>query len=193
MKKMGPMEKGKNVHISDSVIVGHPGKKNKLLLKKGRFDKLEPVVIGDNVLVRDHSVIYAGVSLGTGVETGHNVLIREETTVGEETIVGSGTVIEAHCRIGKKVSLQSGVYLSNGTVIEDRAFLGPMVCITNDRYMNSNVEKCIVHYGAKIGAGTIILAGVEVGEKALVGAGSLVTEDVPAQKKVYGVPAKIKR
>ncbi len=187
---MGPVYMGEDVYIADTVVIGHPGKEMKEVLKIREFDVLSPVKIGDNVMIRDDSIIYSNVSLGSGVETGHHVLIREGTTIGEKTSVGSGAIIEANCRIGNKVSLQSGVYLSNGTIVEDGVFLGPNVCITNDKHMDGNIEPSIIREGAKIGAGTTILAGVEIGKQSLIGAGSLVNKDVPAGATAYGVPAR---
>ncbi|MFO8109115.1 MAG: acyltransferase [Thermoplasmata archaeon] len=189
---MGPIIKGENVYISETAILGHPGKKNKDLLITGRFNGLRPVKIKDDVLLRDHTVVYEGVSLGTGVETGHRVLIREDTDIGEHTVVGSGTIIEAGCEIGKKVSIQSSVYLANGTKVLDDAFLGPMVCLINDKYMDGRIQPCTIGEDARIGAGSTIFPGVSVGKGAVVGADSLVTKDIPNNKKAFGRPAKLR-
>lgn len=190
MRRLGPVDIDGSSHIGEDVILGHPGKEDKEKLKAEGYDSLSEVRIGEDALIRDLVVIYAGVVLGDGVKIGHHVLIRENSEIGDGTIVGSSSVIEDRCEIGSNVSIQSDVYLASGTVVEDDVFLGPKACLINDRYIDSNIEPVIVREGAKIGANSTILAGVEVGERAFVGAGSVVTKDVPAGAKVIGVPAK---
>lgn len=183
------MERGKNVYLAPTAVLGHPGKKEKKELREGKFQDLAPVKLMDDVIVRDHSVIYAGVQLGDGVEVGHHVLIREGSRVGKRTVIGSGTIVEAHCVIGDDVSIQSSVFLATGTEVMDRVFLGPMVCVINDRYMDSYIQRCTISEGAKVGAGSILFPGITVGENSLVGAGSLVTRDIPENTRAYGRPA----
>ncbi len=190
MRKIGPVEIGNGAVIGEDVLLGHPGKVHKELLKIGDTGALPITLIGNNALIRDGTVIYSGVTIAENVQTGHHVLIRENSQVGKRTVVGSGTIIEEGAVVGKDVSIQSGVYLSSGTIIEDDVFLGPMVCMINDRNMDSVIEPSVIKKGAKIGANSTILAGITVGEGAVVGAGSVVTRDVPPGTKVYGVPAK---
>ncbi len=190
MRKFGPVEIGKGTVIGEDVLLGYPGKEHTELLISDDTGILPTTRIGSHALVRDRTVIYAGVILAEMVQTGHHVLIRENTGVGKRTVVGSGTIIEEGCVVGKDVSIQSGVYLSSGTIIEDNVFLGPMVCIINDRNMDSRIQPSVIKKGAKIGANSTILAGVTIGEGAVVGAGSVVTRDVAPRTKVYGVPAK---
>lgn len=190
MKKMGPVELGDDVYIHGSVILGHPGKDSVETLFDEEYEDLQVVKVGDGVLLRAFTVLYEGVELGEEVKTGHHVLIREKSKVGSGTVVGSGSIIEAGCSVGKRVSIQSDVYLSSGTVVEDDVFLGPKVCMVNDRYIDSDIKPVVVRKGAKIGANSTIIAGVEIGEGAFVGAGAVVTKEVPAGDRVAGVPAK---
>ncbi len=193
MKRIGPVNIGKDTHIDDDVILGYPGKYHREMFKGEDPDRLPVTEIDDEVLLRDKTIIYADVHLGKGVQTGHHVLIREGCRIGDGTIVGSGCIIESDCEIGKNVSIQSGVYLASGTVIKDDVFLGPRVCMINDRMMDSNIEPVIVEKGSRIGANATIMAGVTIGESSLVGAGSVVTHSVKKGTKVYGVPAGERR
>lgn len=190
MIRLGPVDIGKGVVMGEYVVLGHPGKGEEKRLTHGGLDDLPLTIIEDGVLLREGTVIYAGVRLGKKVQTGHHVLVRENCKIHEGTVIGSGTIVEDRCTIGKNVSLQSGVYLSSGTEVMDDAFLGPMCCVVNDRNMDSTIEVSVIGKGARIGANSTILAGITVGPGAIIGAGSVVTRDIEAGEKVYGVPAK---
>lgn len=147
--------------------------------------------IGENCIIRSHTVIYNDVTLGEGTQTGHHVLIREKTRIGKKCKIGTGTIIDGHTTIGNNVSIQSGVYIPLNTVIEDDVFLGPCCVLTNDKYPPSpKLEGAVIKRGASIGANAIILPGVVIGESAAVGAGAVVTKNVPAGTVVIGIPAK---
>lgn len=114
--------------------------------------------------------------------------------------IGDGTTIGSHCdiggTIGKNCKLQSYVFVPPEVTIGDNCFIGPAVVFLNDKYPPSNRInwlKTTVCNGARIGAGCIIMPGVVMGENALIGAGSLVTKDVPAGELWYGSPAKFIR
>ncbi len=190
VKKIGPIEIHKDTIIGEEVVLGYPGKKNIEYLKKEKFNDLPSTIIGESSIIRDFTVIYSGTKLGKKVRTGHHVLIRENCSIGDDCLIGSGTIIEDNCELGDGVSLQSGVFLSSGTLIKDDVFIGPGVCITNDRYMDSNIEPVVIQKGAKIGANSTILAGITVGKDSVVGGGSVVCDDVRPNSMVYGVPAE---
>jgi acetyltransferase-like isoleucine patch superfamily enzyme len=121
-----------------------------------------------------------------------------EPTVNRAKFIGEGTKIGAFCDIGAEVvigkncNIQCHVTISNGTVIGDNVFLAPRVTILNDKYMDGRIEPVHIGNNAKIGGGSIILPRVRVGEYAFVGAGSVVTRDVPPYSVVYGSPARVK-
>jgi len=136
--------------------------------------------------------------------------IGEGTTIWQFCVILPGAVIgrdcniNAHCFIenavtlGNRVTVKSGVYLWNGVHLEDDVFVGPNVTFANDKYPRSkqhlaSFPRTDVRCGASIGAGAIILPGVTIGERSLVGAGAVVTKDVPAGAVVLGNPARIQR
>ncbi len=193
-KILGKSRIGKGCYIAGSVIIGHPGKDEKGLLLSGREDEVEGAIIGNNCILRDYGIIYSRVRLGDGVRTGHHYLIRENTIIGEETLVGTGVTIDDRCRIGDRVNIQTGVYIPTGTIIEDDVFLGPRAVLTNDRHMGRTThwhEPVTLKRGARIGANSVILPGITIGEEAVVGAGTVVTKDVPAYVIVVGNPARV--
>jgi acetyltransferase-like isoleucine patch superfamily enzyme len=188
---------GEGTVIEPFVVIGHPIRAKLMSVRDGPgidglIDQLsEGAVIGRNCIIRSHVVIYERVEIGDGVETGHNVLIRENTRIGAGTRVGSGVIIDGDVVIGNNVSIQSMVYIPRGTIIEDNVFLGPNVVITNDKYPpSSRLDGVRIRRGAVIGANATLIAGIEVGENAVVAAGSVVTKDVPPGKVVAGVPAR---
>lgn len=152
--------------------------------------------IGARAVLRSHTVIYAGNVIGDDFQTGHGVLVREENEIGNHVSIGSHSIVEHHVKIGNEVRLHSGVFVPEFSILEDGCWLGPHVVITNARYPLSpnakqNLHGAHIKRGAKIGANATILPGVVIGENALVGAGSVVTKDVPDGAVVVGNPARI--
>jgi len=179
---------GENVQIGDFVIIGMP--------PRGKADGELPTVIGDNAVIRSHTVIYAGNVIGNGFQTGHGVLIREENEIGDNVSIGSHSVIEHHVKIGNGVRVHSQAFVPEFSVLEDGCWIGPNVVLTNARYpLSPEAKKTlkgpIIRSGAKIGANATILPGVVIGVNALVGAGAVVVEDVPDGKVVVGNPARV--
>jgi len=173
---------GKDAEIGDYVLIGH-----------GEGEK---TVIGDNAKIRSHTVIYAGTKIGNNFQTGHGVLVREKNEIGNDVSIGSHTVVEHSVKIGNNVRIHSSAEIPEYTVLEDDVWIGPQAVLTNSRYPRSKNSKetrkgPLIKKNAKIGANATILPGVTIGENALVGAGSVVTKDVPASKVVVGNPAHV--
>ncbi len=132
--------------------------------------------------------------------------VMQGASVGQECNVGEHCFIEAGARVGNRVTIKNGNMLWEGIVVEDGVFVGPNVFFTNDRYPRSpRLEQAQARYddhawlvstsvqrGASLGAGAVIVPGVTIGEFAMVGAGSVVTRDVPAHSLVIGNPARIR-
>lgn len=181
------VKKGKNFKIEDFSIIG--------LLPKNKLDN-NKTVIGDNAYIRSHSVIYAGNKIGDNFFCGHSVIIRECNIIGDNVSVGSGSIIEHHVSIADNVRLHSGVFVPEYSILEEGCWLGPNVVFTNAIHpLCPKVKKCLkgplIKKNAKIGANTTILPYVIIGENSLVGAGSVVVSNVPANSVVFGNPAKI--
>lgn len=143
-------------------------------------------------------IIFDAVELGSGTRLGNFVLIRSNTRIGVGCVIGSFVDIEGDVVIGNYVSLQSGCYITRGLTIEDEVFLGPRVMTMNDRQMcyrrrALKFERLAprILRAARVGGGSILLPGVTVGENALVGAGAVVTKDVPDKAIVVGNPARV--
>ncbi len=152
--------------------------------------------IGAGAYINSHTVIYAGNIIGTNLRVGHGVLIREQNEIGDDVSIGSGSNVEHHVRMGNRVRLHSNVFVPELSVLEDDCWLGPNVVVTNARYPATPTTKeelvgVYIEKRAKIGANTTILPGVRIGTNALVGAGAVVTVDVPPGAVVVGNPARI--
>ncbi|MEM2237864.1 MAG: DapH/DapD/GlmU-related protein [Candidatus Caldarchaeum sp.] len=194
----GPTEIGERALIDDGVTVGYPSRK-RLMDCIGDFGSVADILdraslgsfIGPGCVVRRGCVIYDDVMIESGVELGHNVLIRSGSVIRSGSRIGSYTLLDGTVLIGRDVNIQSSVYIPHLTKVMDRVFIGPGVVMTNDPYpVASPLKGPSIGEGAVIGAGAVILPGVEIGEGAVVGAGSVVTKNVPPNVVVYGVPAK---
>jgi acetyltransferase-like isoleucine patch superfamily enzyme len=147
--------------------------------------------------------VSTNVSIGQGTSVWNNAQIREDASIGEECIIGTGVYIDFGVQIGDHVKIQNGAFVYHGVAIESGVFIGPGVIFTNDKKprainpdgsLKSNddweVGPIRVCYGASVGAGSVILPNVTIGQFALVGAGSVVTRDVAQQALVVGNPAR---
>jgi acetyltransferase-like isoleucine patch superfamily enzyme len=122
--------------------------------------------------------------------------------IGDETKIGAFVEIQKNAKVGKRCKISSHTFVCEGVTIEDEVFIGHGVTFTNDSYPRAttdgqlqteadwHVETTLIKKGASIGSGTTVLSRVTVGEKAIVGAGSVVTRDVPANAIVAGNPAR---
>lgn len=142
--------------------------------------------------------------LGAGTRIWRQAHVREYASIGEFCTIGKGVYVEKHVRIGSRVKIQNSVSIFEGVTLEDGVFVGPHVCFTNDMFPRAItpdgklkdagdwvVTPTLVKYGASLGAGSVIVCGVTIGEFALIGAGSVVTRDVPPHALVFGNPARL--
>ena len=152
-----------------------------------------PLIIGKEALIRSHCVIYSGSNIGDHFQTGHHVTVRENTAAGNRWRVGTLSDIQGSCKIGDYVNMHSNVHIGMHSKIGSFVWIFPYCVFTNDPIPPSEIEwGCTVENYAVIATGSILLPGVTVGEGSFVGAGSVVTRDVPPAMLAVGNPAKVR-
>lgn len=142
--------------------------------------------------------------VGAGTRIWRHAHVREYAVIGENCNIGKGVYVDAHVHIGSHVKIQNNASLFEGLTVEDGVFIGPHVCFTNDTAPRAitpdgklkaaddwHITPTVVRYGASIGAASVIVCGVTIGSFALIGAGSVVTRDVPMHGLVFGNPARL--
>lgn len=179
---------GEGLTIGPFVLIGVP--------PAGAGDGEHPTRVGAAGVIRSHTVIYAGVLIGERFQSGHGALVREFSVIGNDVSVGSGSVIEHRVTIGDRVRIHSQAFIPEFSELQDDCWIGPRVVLTNAKYPRSpgvkdHLRGPVVQKRAKIGANATILPGIVVGADALVGAGSVVTQDVPPGAVVVGNPARV--
>jgi acetyltransferase-like isoleucine patch superfamily enzyme len=184
-----PLLLGEPAYRESGVLLGHP---------PGRAPADPRLIMGAGARLRTGTIIYAGSRIGLRLETGHYVVIREDNDLGDDVKIWNHTTIDYGCQIGHRVKIHSKCYIAQFTVLEDDVFLAPGVTVANDPHPGCAFSKqCMrgptIRAGAQIGAGATLLPFVTVGRRALVGAGSVVTKDVPAEMVVAGNPARVIR
>ena len=137
-------------------------------------------------------------TIGEGTNIWQFVVVLEGAVIGRDCNVCAHCLVEGDVIIGDMVTLKSGVFVWDGIRIEDDVFVGPGVAFTNDLFPRSKqhqgaLPKTVIKKGASIGANATILAGINIGESAMIGAGAVVVKDVPKNAVVAGNPAKILR
>lgn len=144
-------------------------------------------------------VIDENVTLGKNVFIGHNTVIRSGVTIGDNTVIGHLVVIEADTKIGNNVTIQSQCHITKLATIEDRVFFGPKAMLINThkishgRNFEANLQGPTIKYGARIGAGAVIMPGIVIGREAMIGANSTVTKDCKDFGIYIGSPAGYKK
>jgi acetyltransferase-like isoleucine patch superfamily enzyme len=149
--------------------------------------------------------VAASVKLGSGVVIHHPDLVNlYGCTVGDDTRIGTFVEIQKNATVGSRCKISSHTFICEGVTIEDEVFVGHGVMFINDRYPSATaggrlltdadwqVIPTLVRQGAAIGSGAVILCGVTVGRRATIGAGAVVTRDVPDGAVVAGVPARVR-
>lgn len=180
--------------VADRVRLGDGSRVEEFCLV-GRSGPAEDTELGAGAVLRSHTVVYAGNRIGARFQTGHHVLVRESNVIGDDVSVGSLSVVEHHVTLGDRVRVHSQCFVPEFSVLEDDAWLGPRVTLTNAPFPRCpDVSQCLrgvhVERGARIGANVTILPGVRIGERALIGAGAVVTRDVAPGAVLVGTAAK---
>jgi acetyltransferase-like isoleucine patch superfamily enzyme len=168
-----------------------------LIAYAGSRDVAADFSLGCDATLRSGTVLYGGSHIGARFQTGHHVVVREECLIGDDVSVWSNTVVDYGCRIGHRVKIHSNCYLAQYTEILDDAFLAPGVTVANDLYPGQAESARLmsgpfVGAGAQIGVNVTLLPYVRIGNGCLIGAGSVVTHDVPPGTVAFGNPARVR-
>jgi acetyltransferase-like isoleucine patch superfamily enzyme len=145
--------------------------------------------------IHPNAIVESGARLGNGTRVWAFVHILRGAVIGDDCNVCDHVFIENDVLVGNRVTIKCGIYLWDGVRVEDDVHLGPNVVFTNDRFPRSRkpftLEHTIVRNGASVGANATLLPGITIGRSAMVGAGSVVTRDVPDFALVIGNPARV--
>ncbi len=183
---------GENATIYENAVLGRPpqGAGN---TTRPLSASLPPLVIGDNSVVGANAVLYGGSTFGRNVLVSDLASVREGCHVSEYAVIGRGTMVAYECRIGRRTRIMDQCQIV--AIVEQECFIGPGVIMANDNAIGQSetleLETPVIRRGAAIGLNATILPGVEIGEYAIVGAGSVVTRNIPAGSVAYGVPARV--
>ena len=188
---------GDNVTVGEHAVLGkRPKLGPKSVAKTG---ELAGLVVGAGSTVSTHAVVYAGTTLGERVIIGDQAFVRERCTIGSGTVIGRGVTVENATAIGEGCRVQSQSYITAKSLLEDDVFIAPCVVTTNDNFMGRTEKRHAllkgptIRRGARIGGAVCLCPGIEVGAEAFIGAGAVVTKDVPAGTVMVGVPARVLR
>ena len=188
---------GEGVKILENAVVG----KQPVLSPRSTAsrDPLPPTEIGEATIVSTGAIVFAGSRIGARVVLGDQTCVRERVTVGDDVVLGRGSLVENDTTIGAMTRIQAEAYITAYSTLEEHVFVAPCVVTTNDNFMGRTerrhelVRGPTIRRGARVGGGAILCPGIEVGEEAFVGAGAVVTKDVPARVIVVGNPARVLR
>jgi acetyltransferase-like isoleucine patch superfamily enzyme len=188
---------GEGVKVLEGAVVGkQPTLSPRSTAKR---EPLPPAVLGAGTIVSTGAIVFAGTTVGERVILGDQSCVRERVEVGDDVVLGRGSLIENDTTVGARTKIQAEAYVTAYTTVEEDVFIAPCVVTTNDNFMGRTEQRLAllkgptIRRGARVGGGAILCPGIEVGEEAFVGAGAVVTKDVPPRKLVVGNPARVLR
>ncbi|MEN3342016.1 MAG: hypothetical protein V7644_1420 [Actinomycetota bacterium] len=162
-------------------------------------EPLPPAELGAGTVVSTGAIVFAGSRIGARVILGDQSCVRERVQVGDDVVLGRGSLIENDTTVGARTRIQADAYITAYSELEEDVFVAPCVVTTNDNFMGRTERRRelmkgpTIRRGARVGGGAIICPGLEVGEEAFVGAGAVVTRNVPPRMVVVGNPARVLR
>jgi acetyltransferase-like isoleucine patch superfamily enzyme len=188
---------GEGVRVLENAVVGkQPSLGARSTAKR---DPLPPARIGDGTVVSTGAVVFAGTTIGANCIVGDQSCIRERVALADDCILGRGSLIENDTTVGSGTRIQAEAYITAYSTLEEDVFIAPCVVTTNDNFMGRTEKRKALMKGptirrsARVGGGAILCPGIEIGEEAFVGAGAVVTKDVPPRALVVGNPARVLR
>ena len=183
--------------IGDNAVLGkQPSLSPRSTAKR---EPLPPAEIGEGTIVSTGAIVFAGSRIGARVILGDQSCVRERVTVGDDVVLGRGSLVENDTTIGAMTKIQAEAYITAYSTLEEHVFIAPCVVTTNDNFMGRTerrhelIEGPTIRRGARVGGGAILCPGIEIGEDAFVGAGAVVTKNVPPRVIVVGNPARVLR
>jgi acetyltransferase-like isoleucine patch superfamily enzyme len=185
---------GEGVKVLEYAVVG----KQPVLSPRSTAprDPLPPAQIGDGSVISTGAIVFAGSTIGARVIVGDQACVRERVALGDDVVVGRGSLVENDTQVGAMTKIQADAYITAYSLLEEHVFIAPCVVTTNDNFMGRTearhdlIKGPTIRRGARIGGGAILCPGIEIGAEAFVGAGAVVTKDVPAKAVVVGSPAR---
>ncbi|MFL5944098.1 MAG: N-acetyltransferase [Gaiellaceae bacterium] len=164
-----------------------------------RRDELPPLRLGAGSVVSTAAVVFAGTRIGERVIVGDQACVRERCEIGDDVVIGRGSLVENDSIVGGRTTIQAMAYVTAYSTLEEDVFIAPCVQTSNDNFMGRTERRHelrrgpTIRRGARVGVGAVLCPGIEVGEEAFVGAGTVVVEDVPPRVVVVGNPARVLR
>ncbi len=185
---------GEGVRVLEGAVVGkQPTLSPRSTAKR---EPLPPATLGDGTIVSTGAIVFAGATIGARVVLGDQSCVRERVEIGDDVVVGRGSLVENDTTIGAMTKIQADAYITAYSTLEEHVFIAPCVVTTNDNWMGrteqrfGNVKGPTIRRGARIGGGVVICPALEIGEEAFIGAGAVVTKDVPPRAVMVGNPAR---
>jgi len=185
---------GEGCKILDYAVVGkQPTLSPRSTAKR---EDLAPLVLGPGTIVSTGAVVFAGTTVGERVIVGDQACVRERCSIGDDVVIGRGSLVENDTSVGALTKIQAHAYITAYSLLEDSVFIAPCVITTNDNYMGRTekrhglIKGPTIRRGARVGGGSVLLPGIEIGEEAFIGAGAVVLRDVPPRAVMVGSPAR---
>ncbi len=188
---------GEGVRVLENAVVGKQPSLG--ASSTAAREPLPPTTIGAGTIVSTGAIVFAGSTIGANCIVGDQSCIRERVRMADNCILGRGSLIENDTTVGAGTRIQAEAYVTAYSTLEEDVFIAPCVVTTNDNFMGRTERRRelmrgpTIRRGARVGGGAILCPAVEIGEEAFVGAGAVVTKDVPARMVVVGSPARVLR
>jgi acetyltransferase-like isoleucine patch superfamily enzyme len=188
---------GEGCKIGDNAVLGkQPSLSPRSTVRR---EELAPLELGAGTIVSTSAIVFAGTRIGARVIVGDGARVRERCVIGDDVVIGSGALVENDSTVGALTKIQAEAYITAYSTLEENVFVAPCVVTTNDNFMGRTEQRHAarkgptIRRGARVGGGAVLCPGVEIGEEAFVGAGAVVTKDVPPRVVVVGNPARVLR
>jgi len=187
-----------NTEIFEGAVIGKPPKSTKSFSRKISSKKIV-TTIGEECIISPNAIIYNDVKIGNHNLIGDNASIREQCIIGNECIIGRNVTLNYNVLVGDSTKILDGCVITGNMIIGNNVFISASVATANDNnmgkkgYEDDKIKGPIIEDNVAIGIGAIILPSIRIGEGSIIGAGAVVTKDVPKKRLIMGIPGKIIR